>query len=184
MQYLTDEYGFPVVKCGRCGGTGTIARYSQVFQGVCFGCNGAKTCYPKGTPTRLAKQFYAWLSEAAQCDAAAGVEVAKDGTRTFTSSDFRPGDVVRAKQRGIETPWRTVARVRPTRKVCVVAWAGGRLCGLSLETEVVFTDGTSKTIMAESWERRPDPDELARLRDNLAGRACAAYERSLGKERV
>ena len=46
---------FEQITCGRCSGAGYIAHYGHVYNGVCFGCNGAGTKLTrKGTTAQKA----------------------------------------------------------------------------------------------------------------------------------
>lgn len=142
----TDRYGFPIRECGRCHGKGRLAGFSNVRGGVCFGCSGAGTVYPKGKVGLAVADFQTALRAAVRPSTSA-LEVGDEITRTWaTGSDCsRPA---------ADAVWRTVASIEVTDEVCGRGFVGGVEVSVSYYRVITFTDGTSERVGSVVWSRR------------------------------
>lgn len=166
LPYRLDPHGFPAVDCGRCGGTGTIARFGRVCKGVCFACHGSGCAYPTAKVRTMAGAWRNMLRKAHEVSADPHVEVdAATGNVTRTGG-MESGQVVRRCIRhhdGHEEPWRTVSHVRRTARIMYGHAATEHLpCHVfAMESVVTFTDGSTVRLDAMNWEAKPSAGLLA-----------------------
>lgn len=119
----TDRYGFPIVPCRRCDGTGMFGPRA-VKGGVCFECGGARMAHKRGKVAKAAGEFYA----------------AKRAARQRLTSTLQPGDVAipwnpTDGRKVADDEWLTIVSVTQT----------DTECGYS-ETGTEGTPGYTKTI--------------------------------------
>lgn len=178
--YLVSRNGFPVEECTRCGGTGQMP--FSAYQGVCFKCHGNAYTYVAGLPGKLAAEFSNAFKTAKDCTPATRVVIDEDGTVTYRYG-VQPGQEIRRYGSPKGTPFLTIASVHTTREVYSICTIGAgdnaKVRNFSLKTVITFTDGTTVNTTGESWTPRLDTGPLVQLRDDLAARACAAYEKTL-----
>lgn len=62
-QTRTDKFGFPIVTCYRCGGSGRFS-FNQITGDRCFGCNGSGVCWKRGKVAKAAVAYHEALRKA------------------------------------------------------------------------------------------------------------------------
>lgn len=188
MQITTDQHGFPAITCPKCAGRGTIARYNNNYNGVCFQCGGARVVYPTATIRRHAAGYTQRLKDACRVDSSATVAYDRRTGEVARSGGFTPGQVVRVEQYtrdddGNRVPfgkWRTVAAYRRTALIIGEGRAGDRWESWTLEGWVTFTDGSRERVWSENWVAQPSP-ELITEGEKLAAKCRASYERTIAR---
>jgi len=184
LTYRTDRNGFPVEQCHRCLGEGKLRAFS-LQGGNCFKCGGTGWVHPR-TVADFADRYINAVRAARAVSMGTYVTVNPDGSREYRTGP-QVGDQVRdeycsrkpAAERG---PWRTIVAVRTTARLVGGGYDGDREF-LTLEVMVTLDDGTVVRGWGQVWERRPDTEALAALREDLAAQARAAYERTLKRRR-
>ncbi len=179
VEYLVNKNGFPVVHCGRCGGSGDYS-FNPMDGTTCFGCHGSAFQTPAGLPSQLATEWSNAVRAAKQVNTAAYWSPV---TREITC-EVQVGDQV--AHHG-DKEWSTVAGVRITRRITGSAFVGLNPDGsptlhtLTLESWLTYADGRRERG-GYLLRRRPDVAALHALRDDLAARARAAYEERLDRK--
>lgn len=172
--YEVDRDGFPIKPCRRCSGTGVINGYRHVLNGVCFGCSGNRYAPLTKAVAELAAQYRTAVRNATRCTMATWVTFNADGTRTHRNG-VEAGDRIKF---GKDDPWRTVAAIRPTRRVIGYGIVGvdptSRYSSMTLETHITFDDGETVTGWGIEWRRLANQAALRELRDQLAAEAVAS----------
>lgn len=141
----TDRYGFPVVPCTRCTGTGAHGPRS-VRSGVCFKCNGQGIHHKGGKAAKAAAEFYTDRRNARRASAAGVGDI----------QALQPGDVaahgtVNGRVRAED--WVTIVSVTKTDRESGWSTVGvegtpGYTKTIHYEYDVVVTDaaGDTRTI--------------------------------------
>lgn len=163
----TDTFGFPIGKCGRCGGDGTYP--SICWNGVCLDCNGSGRRYISKTTQNIALAFIHEFTEAGRVNGA----------------HIEPG--MRIRYYGSDAAaWHIVTAVQVTDEPC--AWStttdadGTRHTTPTTYTRVVtFDDGATQTVHTEDWALYRDPEVWEPRRADAVQRAAVAETKAAAR---
>ena len=132
----TDRYGFPIVDCRRCAGTGQFGP-SGVNGGRCFKCGGGGLVHPKGPVAD------AWTDFVRATDIARHPQVMQ-----MSVGDEITFDIDRNGKATTDATWKAIARIGVTPDRC-----GSCLIGTDESKRtyqyywaLYFTDGTHQIV--------------------------------------
>lgn len=137
VTFQVDRHGFPVERCGRCGGSGTYS-FCQMYGDTCFGCSGVGLVYAAKKP---AEERAAWRKDLAGVTRARRCEVqAGDRIRELDAPKGSPFRTVAAVALGEPDGWEKIGSAPQE----VTSW----------RTTITFDDGTTEESMGSVLVRR------------------------------